>query len=84
MSGEDVVFLTLAMIVLGAVVVAANIADHRHDPWLRQAVLAVLLLITVLIVLTYGSRCWAWRNGLPMTRMRHRRQKHGQASSCPS
>lgn len=54
MSGEDFVFLTLALMVLSAMVVAANVADHRRDPWLRRAVLAVLLLITVLIVLTYG------------------------------
>jgi len=55
LSGEDVVFLTLALMVLGAVVVAANIADHRRDPWLRRAVLAALLLINVLVVLTYGT-----------------------------
>jgi len=53
-SGEEIAFLTLALMVLGAVVVAANIADHRRDPSLRRAVWVALLLINVLIVLVYG------------------------------
>jgi len=54
LSGEDVVFLTLALIILSAVVVVANIADQRRDPRLRRVVFTSLLLINALVVLTYG------------------------------
>jgi len=54
LSGEDVAVLTLALIILGAIVVAANIADHRRDLRLRRGVFVSLLLINALVILAYG------------------------------
>lgn len=54
MSSADVVSLILALIILGAVVVAANFADQRRNAQLRRGVFASLLLINALLVLIYG------------------------------
>jgi len=51
----EVLFSTVVTIlVLGSIVVAANYADLRRDPRLRQWVLGVLLVLNILLVMWYG------------------------------
>lgn len=54
MNTELVVSTLLSIAVLGAIVVAANVAEKRRDPRLRAWVTAVLLLMNVLLFLWYG------------------------------
>jgi membrane protease YdiL (CAAX protease family) len=52
---SDIFISTVLIIVaLGAIVVAANIADKRRDPRLRQWVMGVLLVTNLMLVVWYG------------------------------
>lgn len=63
MDIEIFVSTILAVAILGGIVVAANLAEKRRDPRLRQWVIGVLLLMNVMLVVWYGLLPLAGESG---------------------